>query len=139
PAALVSAAGPDCAEEALAAPDSAAGPDRVARAPPLLPAVAAAATFFLLGAGWTGLHEERVRASPLAPVAPETVTAIGSLQDDPSAGRFGWSATLGISEVRFARVGSGDPAAVSETIPVHGSVWLEGSGWVPAARGGDRL
>jgi competence protein ComEC len=122
-----------------AAPDAAADPDRVARAPPLLPAVAVAATFLLLGAGWTGLHEERVRSSPLATMAPESVTAIGSLQDDPSAGRFGWSATLGISEVRFARVGSGDPGALTETIPVHGSVWLEGSGSLPAARRGDRL
>src|SRR5438876_7285375 len=31
--------------------------DRLARGPPVLPAIAAAATFFLLGAGWTGLHE----------------------------------------------------------------------------------
>jgi competence protein ComEC len=114
----------------------AAGPGRVARGPPFLPAVAAAATFFLLGAGWTGLHEERVSSSPLASLAPEEVTAVGSLQDDPSAGRFGWSAILGVSELRIAENGAAGPAT---SVPVRGSVWLEGSGTLPSARRGDRL
>ena len=124
--------GGESAPPALAAPSApAAGPDRLARAPPLFPAFAAAATFFLLGAGWAGLHEERVRSSPLASLGPETVTAVGSLQGDPSAGRFGWSAVFGISEVRIARSGGGDPAAGTEAIPVRGAVWLEGSGSLP--------
>ncbi|MDP9341041.1 MAG: DNA internalization-related competence protein ComEC/Rec2 [Actinomycetota bacterium] len=113
-----------------------AGPGRLARAPPVLPAIAAAATFFLLGAGWTGLHEDRVRSSPLARLAPATVTVIGSLQDDPSAGRFGWSAIIGVSEVRVTGNGDGQADTV---VPVHGSVWLEGSGSLPPARRGDRL
>jgi len=102
----------------------------LARAPPMVPAIAVAAAFVLLGAGWAGLHGNRVASSALARLAPQAVTVAGSLQADPAAGRLGWTAVLAVSELAVSSQAS---------VSVRESVWLEGSGPVPPARRGDRV
>ena len=110
-------------------------PGPVPRAPPGVALLAAALSFVALGAGWAGLHEERIRGSPLNRLGPAWVVVEGSLDTDPSPGRFGWSAELRASAVqRNLPEAPGEPHRA-----IHERLWLEGSGSLPRARRGDRL
>src|SRR2546422_444302 len=66
------------------------------RSPPVVVAIALTG-LALLAAGWGGLHEHRVDASPLAHLAPMHVDALGTLRADPGSGRFGWTAVVDLS------------------------------------------
>lgn len=88
--------------------------------------------FGLLGRGWSGVRDARVRASPLAALAGRSVTVLGDLESAPEAGTFGWTADL---RTRFLVVGR--PAGSAEGIRVADLVWVEGHAAPPRFRSGD--
>ena len=99
------------------------------RGPPLVAALIALAGLSLLGAGWAGVHEHRVDASPLGQLAPLHVVATGTMRSDPSLGRFGWSSVADLSHLRIG----------STVVAVHESAWVEGDGAPPSAVRADRV
>ena len=96
-------------------------------------------SFFLLGAGWSGLRGARVRDSPLARFVGHTVTVEGSLADDPKPGPLGWTATMQVKLlVPPSSVSSGEMRG-GEDLVVHDPLWIEGHGFPPALGAGTRL
>jgi len=88
-------------------------------------------SFFLLGAGWSGLRGARVRDSPLARFVGHTVTVEGSLADDPKPGPLGWTATMQVkllvppssvsSVAIFARLAAWSSLSTTPIAATHGS------------------
>jgi competence protein ComEC len=123
------------------------GGDRLAaaRAPPLVTAGVMLLAFVLLGAGWAGYHQERVRSSVLSRMAPRPARMIGSLVTDVSRTPHGWAAVFGVGEVGAIHppsppaVGGGMDVGAPVVEPPRERVWLEAYGPPPRARRGDRL
>jgi competence protein ComEC len=89
--------------------------------------------FGLLGAGWAGLHEAGVRASPVAHVAGRSAGLDGALNSDPEPGGLGWSASLSVANLAVSVPG------LPPLLPVRAEVWLEGRGGMPSLQAGDRI
>lgn len=90
--------------------------------------------FGLLGTGWAGVRDARVRASPLAALAGRPVRVVGSAESVPAQGIFGWTASL-----RAQFVVPGHSAAPAQAIQVSDPLWVEGHGRPPKLRPGDRV
>jgi competence protein ComEC len=87
--------------------------------------------FAALGAGWAAVRETRLRASPLAAMAGHAVDLVGAVGQPPTAGQFGWNASMSATQVSWR--GS------SEGLRLSDSVWVEGHGRPPSLRPGDRV
>lgn len=93
------------------------------------------ASFGLLGAGWAGVRDARLAASPIAASAGRSAEIEGVLTSDPAAGSTDWHAVM-----QAASLDAGAPAGAAHTIvEVHDAVWLEGHGYPPPLRTGDRV
>jgi competence protein ComEC len=68
----------------------------------------------LLGAGWSGVHASWLDDSLLGRLAPQRVTAEGTLHTDPEVGAFGWHATLDVTRIEW-------PGAAAS---LRASLWL---------------
>ncbi|HEY1330592.1 MAG TPA: DNA internalization-related competence protein ComEC/Rec2 [Actinomycetota bacterium] len=88
-------------------------------------AVAVGLAFVLLGVGWGGLHDARVRHSRLAATLGRTVEARGTLASQPEAGALGWTATLRIASL-IERTDAGE-----REVSATGAIWAEGRGPPP--------
>src|SRR5205809_972898 len=92
-------------------------------------------SFGLMGVGWAGLREARVRASPLALLAGRPLTVVGSMADAPKAGQFGWTAPMR-SELVVVRGAAGtDGRAFRASDPL----WVQGHGPPPRLGSGDAV
>jgi competence protein ComEC len=89
--------------------------------------------FGLLGAGWSGLHEAGVRASPIARMAGRSAVLEGALSTDPLRSGLGWSASLSVAFLAVSVPGVAPP------IPARAEVWIEGRGAAPPLQAGDRI
>jgi competence protein ComEC len=89
-------------------------------------------SFGLLGAGWGGIRDDRVRSSPVAALAGRSVRGIGAIAASPERGMFGWTGAMW-TEAVLTKVGR--PAA----IPAKSLVWLEGAGPPPKLSWGERV
>jgi competence protein ComEC len=116
---------------AVALMDRAAGDLGSARRWMLVAGMSLCASFVCLGAGWAGLREARVRASPLAGLSGQAVGVLASVQETPHPGRFGWTASATADVVWTP----GSPQALRVSDPL----WIEGHGPIPALRPGDRV
>ena len=91
-------------------------------------------SFGSLGAGWAGVRDAHVRASPLAALAGRPVTVFGSVESLPASGMLGWTTTMR-AEYVIPRAVTGPTAAIQLSDPV----WVEGHGVAPNLHPGDRV
>jgi competence protein ComEC len=88
--------------------------------------------FGLLGAGWAGIRDARVRSSPVAELIGRPVRLIGVIASSPQPGTFGWTGAMRAESV--ARRVEGAPV-----MRVGAAVWLEGRQRAPELPEGERV
>jgi competence protein ComEC len=88
--------------------------------------------FGLLGAGWAGMRDARVRASPVAELVGRPVRLIGVIASSPQPGTFGWTGAMRAESV--ARRIEGAPV-----MRAGSTVWLEGRERAPELPEGERV
>jgi competence protein ComEC len=99
---------------------------------PMLAFVAVFLSFGLLGAGWGGMRDARVRASPTARLVGRPVKVVGTVASVPAAGTFGWTGAMRSQLILL------DPGS-SSGIRSAEAVWLEGRGPPPRLPVGERI
>jgi competence protein ComEC len=88
--------------------------------------------FGLLGAGWAGMRDARVRASPVAELIGRSVRLIGVIASSPQPGTFGWTGAMR-SESVVRRI------AGAPVMRAGATVWLEGRQGAPELPEGERV
>ncbi|CAN5192460.1 ComEC/Rec2 family competence protein [soil metagenome] len=89
--------------------------------------------FALIGGGWSGLREARVRGSPFVSLSGQFATVEGTVSSDPTESPFGWTATLD------ARVLGDDREGGRPILHVRDALWVQGDGSLPRFETGDRV
>lgn len=103
-----------------------------ARVEPILAFLCVLLSFGLLGAGWGGIRDARVRSSPVAALAGRVVKASGSIAESPEQGVFGWTGALR-TQVVLPRV------VPSSGVRSRSLVWLDGRGRPPSLPWGEQV
>ena len=88
--------------------------------------------FALLGAGWAGIREARVRSSPIATLTGRAVKVSGEIASSPEQGTFGWTGAMRTEMVMLQ-------AAPSSRVRSSNTVWLEGRGRPPRLPPGEQV
>ena len=94
------------------------------------------ACFVLLGAGWQGVHQDRIARSLLLRSGGRAIRVEGTLASDPQGQALGWNATLRIGRAFIRDPFAGGRMAV---LRLRETLWLDGRGPTPRASAGERV
>jgi competence protein ComEC len=103
------------------------GDTPAARSAPLAVCALVVGGIVLLGFGWGGVAEHRLRASLFGRLSPSTVEVVGTMREDPRPSPYGWYALVDATQVSWR----GGAATFRET------VWVGADDEMPGVSRGD--